>query len=109
MELRKQILTVLFAFILSANIYGQETQKDQDLHKTEQTKITYSKGDKFEGQEGEIITLIKTKKLPHGIIAWKTKWELNGRKKTVYVPETYLKDCKKINTEDKNSNTIQSN
>lgn len=56
----------------------------------------YQKGDKFTGTQGEQITLIKIRKLPNGIISWKTDWVLNDKRKTVYVPEEYLKSCKRI-------------
>lgn len=56
----------------------------------------YKKGDTFKGTQGEIITLIKTRKLPNGLIAWKSNWRLNDKNKTIFVPEEYLKKCEKI-------------
>lgn len=57
------------------------------------TSVEYKKGDKFKGTQGEQITLIKIRKLPHGVISWKTEWILNDKKKIVYVPEEYLEKC----------------
>lgn len=89
-NLKTVVLMLLFA-VMSTNVSGQE----KEPVKAEKTVLAYKKGDKFESADFGTLTLVSEKKI-QGILTWKTKAEKDGKSKTLFVPLTYLENCKRV-------------
>ncbi len=82
---------LLALFTLSVNIQAQA----QESVKTEQTAVSYVKGDQFESSDFGTLTLVSEKKI-QGLLTWKTKALKEGKERTLYVPVTFLSTCARI-------------